>query len=99
VAKKPDKPKAHAEPAPLIVKDVHHAPILYFEGAPNFGNNHGIINVTLAAARHVLEGNQIASDIVAVAYLRCNAMAAMALRQALDDALLLGAPTGSGPVN
>ena len=99
LAKKPNKPKAHAEPAPLIVKDVHHAPIIYFEGAPNFGNNHGIVNVTLAAARHVLAGDQIASDVIAVAYLRCSATAAMALRQALDDALLLGVPMGSGSAN
>ena len=99
MAKKPDKPEAHAEPGPLIVKDVHHAPIIYFEGAPNFGNNHGIVNVTLAAARHVLEGEQIASDVIAVAYLRCSATAATALRQALDDALLLGVPMSTGSAN
>jgi hypothetical protein len=55
--------------------------------------------VTLAAARHVLAGDQIASDVIAVAYLRCSATAAKALRQALDDALLLGVPMGSGSAN
>ncbi len=98
MAKKPDKPKATPEPRPLIVKDVYHAPIIYFEGAPNFGNNGGIINVTLAASRHVLEGKNVATDVVAVAHLRCNIATAIDLRRALDDALLLGAPV-TGPAN
>jgi len=75
----------------LVVKDTIHAPIVYFEGAPNFGNANGTINVTLAVARYLPEGSQIASDLVAVASLRCNVQAATELRNALDRALALAA--------
>jgi len=75
----------------LIVKDIVHAPIIYFESAPNFGNASGIVNVTLAVDRHIPDGTQIASDTIAVASLRCNAQAAIELRNALDRALLLAA--------
>jgi hypothetical protein len=93
MANKADKPSPQPETAaPLMVKDVHHAPIIYFEGAPNFGNNFGIINVTLAASRHLQEGEAVITDVVAVAHLRCSVAAAVDLRRALDDALLLGIP-------
>jgi len=76
----------------MRVIDPNGAPIIYFEGAPNFGNNNGIINITLAAARHMLDGDEVTFDAVAVAFLRCNIPAALALRDALEKALLIGAP-------
>lgn len=82
----------------IVVKDLPHAPVIYFDGAPNFGANSGIINVTLAMARHLSASDTIASDILAVAHLRCSIPAAMDLRKALDDALLLAKPT-EGPPN
>ncbi len=81
---------------PLIVKDIVHAPIIYFESAPNFGNANGIVNVTLAVDRHMPDGTQIASDTIAVASLRCNVQAAIELRNALDRALLLAPSTEAG---
>ena len=45
--------------------------------------------MTLAATRHLMEG-AVASDIVAVGYLRCNIPPAIELRNALDSAILLG---------
>jgi hypothetical protein len=42
------------DPPKLTVTDTGIAPYIYFEGAPNFGFTNGIINVTLAANRHLL---------------------------------------------
>jgi hypothetical protein len=87
---KPEVPKETA----LLVKDLPHAPIVYFEGAPSFGINTGILNVTLAVVRNLPDGQGgVAQDAIAVAYLRCHTPAAVELRKALDDAILLGAKT------
>jgi hypothetical protein len=97
-------PKAPEDPSlarGVVVVDAPHAPIIYFDGAPNFGNNNGIVNVTLATSRHL--GNAaggVTSDVLAVAHLRCTVQAAINLRKAIDDALLLGAPVdGEGDPN
>ena len=79
------------------VKDTMHAPVLYFEGAPNFGCNNGIINVTIAVSRHLANGKGgVDADVVAAAFLKCSIPAAVDLRAALDKALLLGAPPADG---
>lgn len=94
MTKQSNVPKAEAQ-AGLTVKDAIHAPIVYFDGAPNFGNVNGVVNITLAASRHLADGTNIASDVIAVAYLRCSIQAAIDLRSAIDNALLLGAkPAG-----
>ena len=83
-------------PAKLTVTDTGMAPYIYFEGAPNFGFTNGIINITLAANRHLLKDGAPVRDVVATAHLRCNVPAALELRNALDAALLLAAqPQGS----
>ena len=88
-----DKPEIPKQAA-LFVKDLPHAPIIYFEGAPNFGINNGIVNVTLAVVRNLPDGQGgVAQDVVAIAHLRCNVPAALELRKALDDAILLGIKT------
>lgn len=92
MADNPDKPDQVA-PTKITVTDPGVAPYIFFEGAPNFGFNNGIVNVTLAATRHLLRDGAPSSDIVAVAYLRCNALAALELRNALDSALLLATKT------
>jgi hypothetical protein len=93
MAEAPAKPEVSKQTA-LLVKDLSHAPIVYFEGAPNFGINNGIINVTLAVARNLPDGQGgVAQDAIAIAYLRCNLPAALELRKALDDAILLGVKT------
>ena len=81
----------------IVVTDDRRAPVIYFDGAPNFGANGGIVNITLAMARHLSAGDRIASDIVAVAHLRCSVQAAADLRKAIDDALLLHAPVSDNP--
>jgi hypothetical protein len=75
------------------VTDTGIAPYIFFEGAPNFGFANGIVNITLAATRHLIKDGAAFSDIVAVAHLRCNPLAALELRNALDSALLLAAKT------
>jgi hypothetical protein len=70
-----------------------HAPFLYFDNAPNFGYNHGIINITLEAVRFMASaGGQPTMDRVIVAHLRMSIPAAMSLKSALDGAMLLATP-------
>jgi len=75
----------------VVVIDVPHAPVIYFDGAPNFGNANGVVNVTLAVARHLGTGGEVTTDALAVAHLRCTIQAAVDLRNAIDKALLIGA--------
>jgi hypothetical protein len=51
-------------PEKLTVTDTGIAPYIYFEGAPNFGFTNGIINVTLAATRHLLRDGAPVRDVV-----------------------------------
>jgi hypothetical protein len=68
-------------------------PVVYFDGVPSLSHLNGIIGVTLVVTGTVpsSDGNiiQVAS---VVAHLKCNIPAAMALRGALDSALLLAQP-------
>ncbi|WP_439544168.1 hypothetical protein [Hyphomicrobium sp.] len=55
----------------VTVSDTHHAPFIYVEQAPSCGNNGGIINVTLAAYRHIPGGSgKVATDLVVTAHMR-----------------------------
>ena len=71
-----------------------HAPFLYFENAPAFGHVNGIIRVTLTAARDMPVNNEpgVMADNVVVAHLRMNINAALALKFAIEGALLLANP-------
>jgi hypothetical protein len=92
---KSDQPE-QVPPTKVTVTDPGIAPYIFFEGAATFGFSNGIVNVTLAAGRHLLKEGTPISDVVAVAHLRCNVAAATDLRNALDSALLLAAkPEGS----
>lgn len=79
------------------VTDDGQAPVVYFDLAPTFGNINGVVNVTLAFARHLIDANgQPSQQFVACAHLRCSIASAVDLRNALNDALLMGAPTEGG---
>ena len=84
----------------IPVNDVPHAPFIFYEGAPAFGHTNGVINITLSATRTCvgLDGGP-RNDHVVVAYLRGNIQAVVSLRQAIDAALLLAAPTTEGKSN
>ncbi len=88
-----------AKGAIIQVSDVPHAPFIFYEVAPAFGFMNGVVNITLSANRTWAGPNGIVNEQVVVAYLRGNIPAALSLRQAIDDALLLAAPTGEGKSN
>lgn len=68
-------------------------PIVYFDEAPSFSHMNGVIGVTLTAAGNVPDAKGGVVNCVSVAaFLKCNIPAAMALRAALDGALLLAQP-------
>ena len=84
----------------IPVNDVPHAPFIFYEGAPAFGHTNGVINLTLVATRTCVGPDGAPkNDLVVVAYLRGNIQAAVNLRQAIDAALLLAAPTTEGKAN
>jgi hypothetical protein len=96
-----DDPKARPAHVDMSVIDAPHAPFIFYEHAPSLGHTNGVINITLSAQR-VCNGpdGKPVTDQVVVAYLRGNIQAATHLRKALDDALLLAAPTkGEGKAN
>jgi hypothetical protein len=68
--------------------------IVYFEECPSFSHMNGIIGITLAVTGNVPEASTEAVKRTAsvAAYLKCNIPAAMALRAAIDGALLLAQP-------
>jgi hypothetical protein len=51
----------------------------------------------LAAGRHMMKDGEAVTDFVVVAHLRGNVIAAMELRKALDDAILLATKTEGKP--
>ena len=96
-----DNPEPSPEKVPAVsISDTPHAPFIFYENAPAFGVMNGVVNITLSAHRAYagLDG-AIINEQVVVAYLRGNIPAALSLRQAIDNALLLAAPTGEGKAN
>jgi hypothetical protein len=84
----------------IPVNDVSHAPFIFYEAAPVSGHMNGIINLTLSATRTYLGSDGTPkNDLVVVAYLRGNIQAAVSLRAAISNALLLAAPTTEGKAN
>jgi hypothetical protein len=101
VTDNPDKePKEGAGlTAPPLI-DVAHAPVIFFEGTPGFGYLNGVVNVTLAVHRTLVRPDgTVFTDQVVVGYLRGSIPAARSLRDSIDRALLLAAPTVEGRAN
>jgi hypothetical protein len=96
-----DKPEAPPEKIPPFpVHDTPHAPFIFYEVAPAFGFTNGVVNITLSANRTYAGLNgAIVNEQVVVAYLRGNIQAALSLKQAIDSAFLLAAPTPEGKAN
>ena len=73
------------------------APIIFFEGISTFSNNNGIVGLMLVAGLTLpTDDGGTVGKVSAVAHLRCSIAVAVALRDALDRALLLGVPTAGG---
>jgi hypothetical protein len=82
------------------LSDTPHAPLIFYENAPVFSFLNGVVNITLSASRSWIDANSnTVSDHVVVAYLRGNIQAALSLRAAIDQALLLAAPVQEGKAN
>ena len=95
-----DNPDPPAEKVPVPISDTSHAPFIYFENAPAFGFMNGVVNITLSANRtYAGPDGAIVNEQIVVAYLRGNVRAALSLRHAIDNALLLAAPTGQKEVS
>lgn len=70
--------------------------ITYFEHAPSFSHLNGIIGVSLTVGSVVPAGSSQTRTVASVVTtLKCNIPAAMALRDALNGALLLAQPAGN----
>jgi hypothetical protein len=81
------------EQRPKVV-GVLDAPTVYFDGVSNQGNNAGVLNIVLVAAKHIPgEGGNLTPVLMVVADLRCSIQGALSLKQAIDNALLLAMPT------
>ena len=96
-----DNPDTRPKEGTIVpVSDTPHAPFIFYENAPAFGFTNWIINLTLSANRTWLGSDGgVVNDQVVIAYLRENILAALSLRQALDNVLLLAAPTPEGKAN
>ena len=95
-----DKPKPRSGNVAVPIHDMPHAPFIFYEVAPAFGFTNGIVNVTLSANRtYAGAKGAVVNEQVVVAYLRGNVQAALSLRDAINSALLLAAPTPQGKAN
>jgi|SRR5579863_4408260 hypothetical protein len=95
-----DDPDPHPKEGAISLSDTLHAPFIFYEQAPAFGATNGVINITLSAHRTLIgKDGVVTNEQVVVAYLRGNVPAALSLRQAIDKALLLVAPTQEGKAN
>ena len=83
-----------------VFADESHAPMVFFELVPSFGNNGGIITASLACGRAIAtEDGKVDAAPIIVGYLKCSPAAAIQLRDAINKALLIGAPAESEAKN
>jgi hypothetical protein len=97
-----DNPDPHPGAVAVVtpVNDTPHAPFIFYEAAPVSSHLNGVINLTLSAMRtYIGPDGAPKSDVVVVAYLRGNIQAAVSLREAINNALLVAAPTTEGKAN
>jgi len=86
-------PKTAEVPRPTI-RGVDEAPIIFFEAPTGIRSFDGMITIGLAASKIVPMSNGSAETVaMCVAYLKGTTPSLIALRKAIDDALLLGAKT------
>jgi hypothetical protein len=68
-------------------------PVIYFDASPSVSYLPGVVGITLTVTGNVpLGGDTIAMCAAVVAHLKCNIPAAIALKGAIDSALLLANP-------
>lgn len=77
-------------------------PVIYFDSAPSLSHLNGIIGITLVVSGNVPAPNDTVISVASVvAHLKCNIPAALALKAAIESALLLARPAENpdGPAN
>jgi hypothetical protein len=100
MAENPDTTVVQPSEVRLTASDLPHAPVIYFENAPALGCVPGVIRLTLSTGITLpTSDGKVRNEELVVCYLRCNVLAAVSLRKAIDDALLLAAPTVEGKAN
>jgi hypothetical protein len=75
------------------------APVIYFEGAPNFGFNEGVANITLEALVYSSVNGAIITERQTVAHLRMSAQGLARLKNAIAGIELLANPAPEGRAN
>ena len=87
-------------PAPALSETGSaNAPFIYFEGAPTFGFDGAIGNITLEAITHIATDDRIVSERRVVAHLRMSAKGLASLKQAIESIELMANPGGGGSLN
>lgn len=93
MADNPDPRAAQQHILPLDTDSALRAPVIYFEVVPTLGCHSGVVTLMLASGIVIpADGGTTKTQPVAVAHLRCSIASAVGLRDAIDKALLLGAP-------
>jgi hypothetical protein len=85
----PEAPKPAA--SALTISGNHNAPFVYCDGVAAFGTNKGGIEIELSS-RTILpipDTTSVRHEIVITGHLRCNPAAAMAIREAIEKALVM----------
>lgn len=72
---------------PQAVKDLPHAPFVFFDGVPSGSIAAGIIGTTLTAMRQLPTETGLTYDSVVVAHLRCPVQTAKELVKHLQSAI------------
>jgi hypothetical protein len=86
----PSLPGRKAQPVQVSESSAEVAPFIYFDAILTAGFVHGNIRLELGASAVVpTQGGQTKTVQVITAHLRCSPSSAVALRKAIDDALLL----------
>jgi hypothetical protein len=75
------------------------APFIYFEGAPNFGFNGAVANITLEAFVYTSINGVIITERQIVAHLRMSAQGMARLKSAIEGIELLTNPAPEGRAN
>jgi hypothetical protein len=75
------------------------APFIYFDGAPTFGFDGAVANITLEAMTHLSMNEGIVSERRVVAHLRMSVKALASLKQAIETIELMASPSRGSAMN
>ena len=76
-----------------------NAPFIYFEGAPTYGFDGTIGNITLEAITHIATDDHIQTERRVVAHLRMGAKGLASLKKAIEAIELMANPSHGAALN